>query len=148
MSYITQGMLYRKQQILRGTKLSQFTGFQQNVGKTVVVLLNYNTYSNKPLKLVEKTFVFCRKSAKTVKVLYHEDLLFTVICCIGLQLVTTGNHHCEYHRVQQSNTYRRILSLVVLILKGHQLLVFIQRKSASLPTFVWLVLDWNKGHQS
>ena len=36
-----------------------------------MVLLNYNTYSNEPLKLVEKTFAFYRKSMKTVKVLYR-----------------------------------------------------------------------------
>ena len=36
-----------------------------------MVLLNYNTYLNKPLKLVEKTFAFYQKSAKTAKVLYR-----------------------------------------------------------------------------
>ena len=36
-----------------------------------MVLLNYNTYLSEPLKLVEKTFAFYRKSAKTAKVLYR-----------------------------------------------------------------------------
>ena len=36
-----------------------------------MVLLNYNTYLNEPLKLVEKTFAFYRKFVKTAKVLYR-----------------------------------------------------------------------------
>ena len=66
--HLYQVIFYHKQQILCGTKLSQFTSY---VGKTVVVLLNYNTYLNEPLKLVEKTFAFCQKSTKTTKVLYR-----------------------------------------------------------------------------
>ena len=39
-------MYYRKQQILCSTKLSRFTGFYQNVGKTFTILLTYNAYLN------------------------------------------------------------------------------------------------------
>ena len=66
---------YHEQQNHRGTKLSWFTGFLQNVGKTVVVLLNYNIYFNEPLKLVEKTFVFYQNPQKFCTT---GDLLFTV----------------------------------------------------------------------
>ena len=54
--------------------------FQQNVGKTVAVLLNYNAQLNKPLKLVEKTFAFYPKSAKTAKVLYRGGFIVYGIC--------------------------------------------------------------------
>ena len=35
----TYAEIYRKQQKFRGTKLSRFTGFYQNVGKTFAFLL-------------------------------------------------------------------------------------------------------------
>ena len=35
--------IYRKQQKFRGTKLSRFTGFYQNVGKTFAFLLQFIT---------------------------------------------------------------------------------------------------------
>ena len=71
---------YRKQQIFRGTKLSRFTGY---LGKTVAVLLNYNTYLNEPLKLVEKTFAFCRKSRKFCTA---EDLLLLLLLDYNVQI--------------------------------------------------------------
>ena len=61
---------YRKQQILRGTHLLRFTGFLAECREDCCGFLNYNTYLNEPLKLVEKTFAFYRKFAKTTKVLY------------------------------------------------------------------------------
>ena len=92
---------YRKQQILRNTKLSRFTGFQQNAGKTVAVLLNYNTYLIEPLKLVEKTFALYRKSAKTAKVLYRGGFvvygksfdMFLVVICPLYSLISSPLTH-------------------------------------------------------
>ena len=43
-SPVSKTVIYRKQQKFRGTKLSRFTGFYQNVGKTFAFLLQlYNT---------------------------------------------------------------------------------------------------------
>ena len=46
-----------------------------------MVLLNYNTYLNKPLKLVEKTFAFYRKSTKTVKVFTVQAMVHEFTNC-------------------------------------------------------------------
>ena len=56
-----------------------------------MVLLNYNTYLNEPLKLVEKTFAFYRKSAKTAKVLYRGgfvvyDITYSIKAAINFNI--------------------------------------------------------------
>ena len=58
---------YHKQQIIHSTKLTQFTGFNQNIKKEQSQLKI--CIFEGVLKLVRKAYTFYRKPMKTVKVL-------------------------------------------------------------------------------
>ena len=74
---------YRKLQILRGTKLSQFTGFLQTVGKTVAVLLNYNTY------FFEQAIEISRENFRVLSKIHENRKSFVLrgICCLRYTLL-------------------------------------------------------------
>ena len=103
-----QGILiYCKQQILRGTKLSRFTGFQRNVGKTVTILLNYNTYLNEPLNISRQNFCILSKIRENRK-----SFVPRRICCLRYAVIGNG---CSIRVYQSFVAIMLALCLMLLV---------------------------------